>query len=64
MGYIVLHVLTYACPFTVYYVGILVRYHAKFLRSADAPPLSEQLIAGIAFPLIAIAPSSRRLISL
>ena len=47
--------------FVFYYLGICVRYYAKFLRSDDAPPLNEQLIAGVAFSLIAVAPLFPRL---
>lgn len=43
-------------PFVCYYLGICIRYYAKFLRSDDAPPLNEQLIAGVVFSLIAVAP--------
>ena len=43
-------------PFVCYYMGIRIRYFAKFLRSDDAPPLNEQLIAGVVFSLIAVAP--------
>lgn len=50
------HTLTYGLPFLAYYVGILVRYYARFLDESDPPPLREQLVAGCAFSLIAVAP--------
>ena len=50
------YLLTYGTPFVVYFVGVIVRYKATFLRSPDAPPLKEQLYAAIAFSFLAIAP--------
>lgn len=53
---LITHLFTYMLPFVSYFMGICIRYYAKFLRSDDAPPLNEQLIAGVAFSLIAVAP--------
>ena len=51
------HLLTYVLiPFGFYYCAIIVRYYAKFLSPGDRPPLKEQLLAGIVFSVIAIAP--------
>lgn len=53
---LVKHLITYVLPFVAYYVGILVRYHAKFLHDSTPPPLGEQLVAGIVFSVVAVAP--------
>ena len=50
------HLITYVFPFVAYYTGILVRYHAKFLHDSIPPPLKEQLVAGIVFSVVAVAP--------
>lgn len=46
----------YLFPFAVFYVGVLVRHYARFLNDRPLPPLHEQLIASLAFSLVAIAP--------
>ena len=46
----------YVLPFAAYYLGVVVRYFAKFLRDRDAPPLGEQLWAATAFSVIAVGP--------
>ena len=51
-----LYSLTYGLPFVVYYLGIIVRYYAKFLRPSTVPPLKEQLVAGIVFSIFAVGP--------
>ena len=56
MSPLLAHSLTYGLPFLAYYVGILVRYHAKFLDESEPPPLREQLVADCVFSFIAIAP--------
>ena len=56
MGPLPGYILTYGLPFLAYYVGILVRYYAKFLHDSDSPPLKEQLVAGCVFSFVAIAP--------
>lgn len=48
--------LAYVLPFVAYYIGILVRYYAKFLHDSTPPPLREQLVAGIVFSVVAVAP--------
>ena len=55
-GYLWGYLLTYGAPFAAYYVGILVRHYASFLRHAGSAPLGEQLIAGIVFSVVAVAP--------
>ena len=50
------YALTYGLPFIAYFLGILVRYHARFLRASEPPPLREQLIAGCVFSFVAVAP--------
>ena len=56
MGYGAEYALTYVLPFLAYFLGILVRYHAKFLHDSDPPPLREQLVAGCVFSFVAAAP--------
>lgn len=56
MGRFIAYALTYGLPFLAYYAGIIVRYHAKFLRDSEPPPLKEQLVAGCVFSFVAIAP--------
>ena len=48
--------MTYLLPIVAYYVGIAVRHYARFLRSNAAPPFGQQLVAGIVFSLVAVAP--------
>ena len=56
LGYFADTFLTYLLPIVAYYVGIAVRHYARFLRSSAAPPFGQQLVAGIVFSLVAVAP--------
>ena len=56
MGYLGSYALTYVLPFLAYFLGIVVRYYARFLHDTDPPPLQEQLVAGCVFSFVAVAP--------
>ena len=60
MGYLGSYALTYVLPFLAYFLGIVVRYYARFLHDTDPPPLQEQLVAGCVFSFVAVAPFSSR----
>ena len=50
------YLLSYGLPFLAYYIGIFVRYYAKFLHDSPPPPLDQQLVAGIVFSFVAVVP--------
>lgn len=56
MGPFLGYALTYGLPFLAYFLGIVVRYYAKFLHDTTPPPLGEQLVAGCVFSFVAVAP--------